>query len=391
MPQSISSQQFRSAVVETGRIVNVNIKDWTVDVVSEHGSKKYFDIQVSSPYFHPMNGEGIYVMPEVGALVWVCKPSEGTFSAPFVLGFQAIHDQGENNFRNNRMMLNPGDIMMKTRDENFIILRRGGVLQIGATPIAQRMYLPIRNIIRDFCENYELHSLAGDMTWSVERDDKTTTGDALTTMAIKVKSKADDKAYIANVSLGSHGEGEATTLLLEIKESGDEGAATKVSVAMTKEGDVTWDVRRNLSTTVGGDNSLTVSGNHTENVSGNSTSQCNKDMTLDATLNFKAKAGVSATVEATADVNVKAGANANVDGVKVNLGGPAATEPIIKGTQLVTFLTNMLTQISTFSVPSAAVVAAAPSGAPVPVVAAPALASLVAQLPTLLSTKSFTS
>src|SRR5574337_1687504 len=120
----VPSRGYKPAVIEKGRIVNVNIKDWSVDVAGEYANKIFLDVQVASPYLHYANGEGIYVMPEVGAMCWICIPSTGHMAPAFVLGFMAPIDERKGddgqipaNFRAGRQNLNPGDIMMRTRDE----------------------------------------------------------------------------------------------------------------------------------------------------------------------------------------------------------------------------------------------------------------------------------
>jgi hypothetical protein len=170
-----------------GRIVNINLVKWTVDVVAQFDRKRYFNIQVSSPYLHHANGEGIYVMPEVNATVMVCMPSDDT--PPFVMCFvmptetvdtstddapmgttshaqPAVNPTGAS-FAAGRQA-NPGDIWLRTRDNNFVILRRGGVLQVGSTPLAQRIYIPLNNQVMDVSENYEHQNSGGAMTWGLQ-------------------------------------------------------------------------------------------------------------------------------------------------------------------------------------------------------------------------------
>lgn len=219
-PTSMTESEWLGAEVETARIINVNIESWSVDCIAEHANKRYFDIQVMSPYFHFANGEGIYVQPEVGALCWICVPSSGRFAAPFVLGFQSAFDTDFNNFRGGRQTLNPGDIMMRTRDENFLILRRGGVLQVGATPVCQTMYVPIGNVIRHFCEQYELNTFGGVLEWKNTRTDETADGEVLTTLTLKVKEKVSTPEHDVLLTIGSHGDGAPTRLLLEVMDSG---------------------------------------------------------------------------------------------------------------------------------------------------------------------------
>lgn len=374
-PFSIAESEWRGATVETCRIVDVNITDWSVNCVSEYGNKKYFDIQVNSPYFHLANGEGIYVQPEVGALCWVCVPSSGRFAAPFVLGFQSAADEDFDGFRGGRQTLNPGDIMLRTRDENFLVLRRGGVIQLGATPTAQRIYLPIRNFIKDFCENYELFTFGGELTWHTERDDQTTDGSALTKFSLRAKEKANNKGHVATLTIGSHGEDSPTTLLLEVFESGDEGAVAVVHLEATKEGDVKWQVKRAWELVVDeGDITLTATkGSFALRAGNTGTFEAEKDILVKSAT---AKATVEGMNEAALRSSLKAVLNAPV----MHL-GDGASSPVVKGEELVKFLTKLINHLATF--------VGSPPTAPIPqALATPAV--LLPDLSRLLSTSSFT-
>jgi hypothetical protein len=178
-----------SAKVCQGRIINVNLVKWTVDVIAQFDRKRYFNIQVSTPYLHHANGEGIYVMPEVNAQVMVCIPSDST--APFVMSFimatetvdasaddaplgttqhaQAPANPTDSSFAGGRPQAQPGDIVLRTRDNNFVILHRGGVLQVGSTPLAQRLYIPLQNLIMDVSENYEHQNSGGAIKWGIQQ------------------------------------------------------------------------------------------------------------------------------------------------------------------------------------------------------------------------------
>ena len=74
-----------------------------------------------------------------------------------------------NTFAGGRPPCNPGDIWLRTRDNNFVILHRGGTLQIGATPLAQRIYIPLNNYITDISQNYEHHNSNGSMVWGIQQ------------------------------------------------------------------------------------------------------------------------------------------------------------------------------------------------------------------------------
>jgi len=371
--QGIAMNSYVPPIIEKVRIVSVNIDDWTVDCVSEYANKRHFDVQVMAPYFHYINGEGIYVMPEVGALAWICTPSAGRFDTPFILGFQAPFDTAQANFRAGRQSLNPGDIMLRTRDENFLVLRRGGVVQIGATPVCQTMYIPLRNIIHQYCENYQLDTFGGTMLWKTERDDQTDQGDALTTLSFNVKDKANDKDHIAKLSIGSHGDGEPNTLVLSIHESGDEGAAAMMMLQITREGDVVWDLEKDWTVNVVGKYTIAAEGDIGLESQGNLVVSGKADASL------KAVDGDLA-LSAGANAGLSAGAAVTVEAPQIKLGG-SAVEPVIKGQQFVFFMTDLLTKIAAFASP--------PGTTGGPIIAAPAVAAMSGQLSNLLSTKNF--
>lgn len=184
-----SREGFEFAKLVQCRVVNVNLVNWTVDVISQFDRKRYFEIQVASPYLHYNNGEGIYTVPEVGAICIVALPSDS--SPPFVLSFLMPHtfvDSGTTDapngvsqqqggppqfatgasFDGGRKSPKLGDIALKTRDGNFLILHRGGVLQIGATELAQRIYIPLENLITDISENYVHHNAGGSVRWGLQ-------------------------------------------------------------------------------------------------------------------------------------------------------------------------------------------------------------------------------
>ena len=336
---------MQPAYVETVRVFNVNIDDWSVDCISEHGNKRFFDVQVMSPYFHFANGEGIYVMPEVGALAWLCIPSGGRMAPAFILGFQAPFDETDINYRSGRPNLNPGDIMVRTRDENFLILRRGGVVQIGATPIAQRLYVPIRNFIQDFCENYQLTTFGGEMLWETDRDDQTTDGSAPTKFSLKVKSKANDEKHIATLTIGSLGESDSATLELVVNESGDDGAAVKVRLLIDKDGNVSWWVKKDWNIVVEGGYTVTSTGDMNMKTEGAASMSAQGDMSVKS-------AGGNLAMTAAANADMIGGEVATVDAPMIKLGGAAASQAV-KGTELYKAL-------SVFSKAGAAACAATP-------------------------------
>jgi hypothetical protein len=202
------------------RVIAVNMTNWTVDVRSQYDRHFYADIQVASMYQHYNNGEGFSCMPEVGADCMVAIPSDS--SPPFVMGFimpmesfdtsapdapqgtgshpSAGRNANTASFAGGRPKANPGDMIMRTRDGNFVILRRGGVLQLGANSMSQRIYIPIGNIITDICEQYNMHNVMGSINWGIQEGPTQQNIPGQWTQVFRVN--ADDKYADVRVRVG---------------------------------------------------------------------------------------------------------------------------------------------------------------------------------------------
>ena len=169
------------------RVVNVNLVAWTVDVVTVYDRRRYFNVQVASPYLHHNNGEGIYVVPEIHAKCVVCVPSDSSppHVAYFLMASENVGLASEeapegttsksvtgskttgSSFAGGRGRYKPGDIIMKGRDGNFVVMHRGGVLEVGATELCQRIFIPLSNTMVDISENYYHHGQGGTEYWGV--------------------------------------------------------------------------------------------------------------------------------------------------------------------------------------------------------------------------------
>ena len=227
MTAAVSS--FGTPVIESGVVYDVNVRTYSVDVASQNSAKRWMSIPLMSPYLHHAEGEGISVMPEAGSMCWVCQSSEFDDKA-FILGFGAAWNE-QGSYQSGRRPMNPGDIYLGTRDGNSVFVRRGGVVQIQATPLAQRLYLPINNIIRDMCEAYHLRTFGGDFLWEVDRDETTTTGDRPTRCKIYAKEKADSPFPVAEMVLGHHGdETDDPAISLAVYNGGAQPAQVEVTL-----------------------------------------------------------------------------------------------------------------------------------------------------------------
>ena len=258
---SKASTGSQAATIHRCNVIAVNSANYTVDVRLEaHPYSLHFDVPYMVPYVHQAQGEGMNFMPEVGSTAWVCSPSE-TGRDSFVLGWTSVQESGT--YRAGRELLNPGDLHFSTRDGNFLHIRRGGIVQIGATPVCQRIFLPIRNTIRDFAENWEVSTPAGDLTWNVKRTDEQGDGHRQTLFTLACKEFSDDpnKDPIATLKIGSHGEGVDTIISLETRDKG--GGAVKTKLEITKTGKITWTLEKDLTLVVKGDYKATITGKMT--------------------------------------------------------------------------------------------------------------------------------
>lgn len=318
--KSSASTDSRPAAVFRAQILAVNTRDYTVDVQYEsYPYSTHLDIPWMTPYLHQSQGEGVAIMPEVGSTVWVCQPSESGRDS-FVLGWTPVQESGT--YRAGRQLLNPGDLHFSTRDGNFIFMRRGGIVQIGSTPVCQRLYIPIRNIIRDFAENYELSTPAGDLTWEVLRAEDQGDGHrgCLYTLACKEFSDDPNKNPLAVLKIGSHGDGNDTILSLETRDKG--GGSVKTSLTISKSGKVKWTVQDDVT--------LELKGNLTSTIAKKMTVTSTQDMSLESKAKFSAKGSVLHAEGGGAVVDL-AGA-ASMNGSAVNLGDAIGSVVIDNGT-----------------------------------------------------------
>lgn len=319
------SSSLQTPEILKARVLDVDIGSYTVSVATEFGKKVYSDIPFATPYQHFSNGEGIYFMPEVGSLCWVCRASDG--NKPFVMAWGPVLD--DHGHRGKKQDLNPGDIYLGTRDENFLVLRRGGIVQIGGGPLSQRIFFQAENTIKDFCQNYELNTLGGSLAWAVGDSNESSSGKYPALLELKARENADDAAPIASLQIGSHGESSDVILRLNIKSDGSSGASDMVTLSMGKDGSVSWSVKKDLS--------MSVSGKVTVESDDDITLTSQKKMALTGKTGFSAK-GQTASVEGDTTATLKGGSQAILDAPMISLGGDGAVHNLLWGDILLPLL-----------------------------------------------------
>lgn len=189
-----------------GKIISVDKVKHTVTVQGEN-NEVHEGIQFMPRYLNA-DGTGSFLTPEPNMLVWLCTPSSEF--TPFILGCAAIPKQTDsddaedpNDFRMNRPVLNEGDEMLASRDSGYVIMRKGGMLEVAATQMARTFWIPVENLIQSFCENFVVDTPGGSMSMLI-RDQDETWGAAQSPVEFKlnIKEFANDEFDIFDLRVG---------------------------------------------------------------------------------------------------------------------------------------------------------------------------------------------
>lgn len=246
--------------IEYGRIINVYPERATVDFRSEMSEQYRYDIPYGLPYFEQIEGTGITFNPEVGTTVICCTTSD---SRSFILAFIPTDEDGS--FQGGRPTGVPGDISITGKDGNFVHIRRGGVIQIGAKPICQSVYLPVGNIIQHFSENFEIYTLAGELKLLVDRPEDSSEGKSKSSFNLKIKEFTNDPSEIVSLDIGASSNENIFTLVTR-----DKGGGTiKLNLTIDKSGNLKLTLSKDLNINIKGDLKTTIDGETKINSTGN--------------------------------------------------------------------------------------------------------------------------
>jgi len=273
--QSVTMDDLEEARFELGRIVNINPGRGTVDFRSQMSNQDRIDIPYLMPYYDQYEGTGIYFNPEVGTTCICGTTSDGN---SLIVGFVGVDENGS--YLCGRPQGNPGDITITGRDGNFMHIRRGGIVQIGSKSICQTVYIPIRNILQHFCENFELYSLAGTAKFSVDRKEDSNDGKSKCRYTFTVNEFAQDSEPVVSISSGSledskffslvskNASGGSTTLSLNFSKDGSIELTTKktIKISASDNIDITTEADATLKA-----NNTNIKSNLQTKIDGNST------------------------------------------------------------------------------------------------------------------------
>lgn len=144
------------------RVITVDPVKRTMDIVSDGpNTVRMSEIPWPAPWRN-YNGGGIDFVPEVGATCWTLWHPWDDF--PIVLGWSSQY-HGEAGFGSTSYELNPGDIILWSKDTNRIVVRRGGNIEIIAGEACKRYFIATDNLIKDVAQNYVLEADGGVLSW----------------------------------------------------------------------------------------------------------------------------------------------------------------------------------------------------------------------------------
>jgi hypothetical protein len=352
-PSSTSTHQHESKVLRAV-IQEVNPVKWTCTVIPVQGGIPLYDVPISPTSLGP-NGQGSFHMPEVNTPVWICRPSDE--SSYFIMGGATMptqtdssnDDEDPTDRRMNRLVPGEGDQVLSGEGGSpLIILRKTGVLEIGASQMCMTQYINLKDTIEEFFVNRIMHAAGGQMSWESRTDDDSHgSGKDPVELRLQIKEFTDEAPMIDigfgrikeedsnSIPWGSVGEIIGRVLINDTfsiwvdkrgnlhrvhKEGGEfvtiggrkhqhvEGNFSEVvrGVMNSDFGSRKTVVRSNDVQSIGGDQEITIGGNRSETVTGVSTNNY-KQVSEEVSGSFTRKAGGTHKITASNIVEVAAG------------------------------------------------------------------------------------
>lgn len=188
-----------------GRIVLVDPARWTCSVVCDSVKREFTNVIIPSLY-STFAGEGIHYMPEIGAMCFICMPSDGagTFllmSAP--QSAAATLDGQPGSYHSGRPYLSPGDMAILTRDGNGLVARRGGVTELRGSALSRIITNPFINQILTIAENWRVETFGGSMEWKSYGREEDAFGDLTCAYTFKAREYVNSGGWTVSSEAGS--------------------------------------------------------------------------------------------------------------------------------------------------------------------------------------------
>lgn len=151
---------MRASEIYLGRVVGVDVNNFTVDVELNNGANAK-EIQVSTGFFNSKEGSGIIGHPELDSLCLVAKIDNGEY---VIIGFIASLCQkknaagddiiGDSGFRSERPLWRAGDVGLVGPSGNSVVVESSGLVHLIGSHLSQIYLVPDpANMIKMITDN----------------------------------------------------------------------------------------------------------------------------------------------------------------------------------------------------------------------------------------------
>ena len=169
-------------MIREGYIVDYDPKAKTASVIFD-GMRRIDDVQVTTPYTSARGG-GIRADPELGAKCIIGGPLQD----PKILGFLGVYDRTTGSYGRREPESTFGDLSFGTAADNYIHLRRSGIIEVKATGLCQTLYIPTGAIIQEHFKQYRGYCPGGEITMGA-RSSRTEEGGGAGAVLYQVKCR----------------------------------------------------------------------------------------------------------------------------------------------------------------------------------------------------------
>jgi len=163
------------------------------------GMRRIDDVPLTSP-FTSGRGGSIRANPTLGdKCVLMGEPDD-----PKIIGFMGVYDPNSGSYSPREPKGTFGDISMGTAANNYIHLRRSGIIEIKASPLAQTVYIPLGGIIQEHFKQYRGQCPGGNISMglkSVRTEDGGGAGAVL--YSVNCRGSATDTDMSVSYNLGA--------------------------------------------------------------------------------------------------------------------------------------------------------------------------------------------
>lgn len=154
----------RGAKIILCSVIGVDFVNYTVDLVAENAARDAIpDVPYASPYIS-RDGFGFSFNPGIGDQCYLLESRDGTRCILAFVTLPATQD-GKSSYAGKRRPGNTGDFSINTPEGNFLRVLRGGLVELGASHMCKRAYVPILNLVRDTFVSYNAISPLGEIIW----------------------------------------------------------------------------------------------------------------------------------------------------------------------------------------------------------------------------------